>query len=163
MKMMTNHGQSKQYYHDIVGCNSRLDSIQAAILDIKLKQLDNYVGARRKAADHYDKAFAGQSNIQTPCYASYSSHVFHQYTIVLENSSRDGLKEFLAQHGIPAMIYYPVPGHKQKMFERFNVASQEMPVTDWLTTRVISLPIHTEMDEEQLDFISAKVLEYINK
>jgi dTDP-4-amino-4,6-dideoxygalactose transaminase len=163
MKKMTNHGQSKQYYHDVVGCNSRLDSIQAAILDVKLRQLDNYVLARRNAADYYDKTFAGQPDIQIPYRAPYSGHVFHQYTIVLNNSNRDGLKEFLAQHKIPAMIYYPVPGHKQKMFERFNVASKKMPVTEWLTTRVISLPIHTEMDEEQLDFISTKVLEYINK
>ncbi|MEP6700870.1 MAG: DegT/DnrJ/EryC1/StrS family aminotransferase, partial [Bacteroidota bacterium] len=170
MKMIANHGQTKQYYHDVVGCNSRLDSIQAAILDIKLKHLDDYIAARRKAADFYDKAFAnhlptGQAGpkIKTPYRASYSHHVFHQYTLILEGVDRNGLKEFLSQHKIPAMIYYPVPGHKQKMFEQFDVASQPMPVTDWLTERVISLPIHTELDDEQLDFITTKVLEYINK
>jgi dTDP-4-amino-4,6-dideoxygalactose transaminase len=162
MKMVANHGQSRQYYHDVVGCNSRLDAIQAAILDIKLKHLDEYVNDRRKAADFYDKAFANHPKIKTPYRASYSYHAFHQYTILLEGVDRNGLKEFLATHKIPAMIYYPVPGHKQKMFEQFNVASQVMPVTDWLTERVISLPMHTELDEEQLGFITTKVLEFVN-
>lgn len=163
LKMMANHGQSKQYYHDVVGCNSRLDSIQAAILDIKLRHLDEYCDARRKVADYYDKAFAGNPKIKTPFRAAYSRHVFHQYTLILEGVDRNGLKQFLADNNIPAMIYYPVPGHKQKMFEQFNTASQAMPVTDWLTERVISLPIHTEMDEEQLNFITTKVLEFVNK
>jgi UDP-2-acetamido-2-deoxy-ribo-hexuluronate aminotransferase len=168
MKMIANHGQSRQYYHDVVGCNSRLDSIQAAILDIKLKHLDQYILARRKAADYYDKAFTGHSKITTPYRAPYSYHVFHQYTLLLDDGKdpvalRNGLKEFLASNKIPAMIYYPVPGHRQKMFEQFNVASQSMPVTDWLTERVISLPMHTELDEEQLRFITDKVLEYLNK
>jgi UDP-2-acetamido-2-deoxy-ribo-hexuluronate aminotransferase len=167
MKMIANHGQSRQYYHDVIGCNSRLDSIQAAILDIKLQHLDEYINARRAVADFYDKAFANHKKITTPARASYSRHVFHQYTMLLEDGTnsavlRNGLKEFLATHKIPAMIYYPVPGHRQKMFEQFNVASQKMPTTDWLTERVISLPVHTEMDEEQLQFITTKVLEYIN-
>jgi UDP-2-acetamido-2-deoxy-ribo-hexuluronate aminotransferase len=147
----------------VVGCNSRLDTIQAAILDIKLKHLDEYIAARRAAADFYDQAFAGHPKITTPFRANYSKHVFHQYTLQLEGVNRDGLKEFLAGEKIPAMIYYPVPGHQQKMFEQFNTASQEMPVTDWLTQRVISLPIHTELDEEQLTFITSKVLSYINQ
>ncbi len=163
MRMIANHGQSKQYYHDVVGCNSRLDSIQAAILNIKLQHLDEYVAARRSAADFYDKAFANHPKIKTPYRASYSNHAFHQYTVILEGVDRNGLKEFLAEHKIPAMIYYPVAGHQQKMFEHFNVYAQVMPVTDWLTERVISLPIHTELDEEQLTFITTKVLEYINK
>ncbi|HWR32956.1 MAG TPA: DegT/DnrJ/EryC1/StrS family aminotransferase [Chitinophagaceae bacterium] len=163
LKMIANHGQSRQYYHDVVGCNSRLDSVQAAILNIKLKYLDKYATARRAVADNYDKAFAANPKISTPYRAVYSNHVFHQYTLVLEGVDRDGLKNFLAAHNIPSMIYYPVPGHKQKMFEQFNVASQSMPVTDWLTERVISLPVHTEMDEEQLSFITSKVLEYLNK
>lgn len=163
MKMVANHGQSRQYYHDVVGCNSRLDTIQAAVLDIKLKHLDEYIAARRTAADFYDKAFAGHAKITTPYRAAYSHHVFHQYTLQLEGVDRDGLKEYLAAQKIPAMIYYPVPGHQQKMFEQFNVASQEMPVTDWLTKRVISLPIHTELDEEQLTYITSNVLAYINQ
>ncbi len=163
MKMMANHGQSKQYHHDVVGCNSRLDTIQAAILNIKLKHLDDYVAARRKAADYYDKAFANHPKIKTPYRAAYSNHAFHQYTVILEGVDRNGLKDFLAEYNIPAMIYYPIAGHKQKMFAQFNVSAQVMPVTDWLTERVISLPIHTEMDEEQLRFITIKILEYINK
>lgn len=163
LKMIANHGQSKRYYHDVVGCNSRLDTIQAAILDIKLRHLDEYTIARRAAADFYDKAFAGNPKIKTPYRAPFSHHVFHQYTMILEGVDRDGLNQFLAEHKIPSMIYYPVPGHKQKMFEQFGTASQVMPVTDWLTGRVISLPMHTELDEEQLKFITNKVLEYVNK
>lgn len=163
LKMIANHGQSRQYYHDTVGCNSRLDTVQAAILDIKLRHLDAYIAARIAAADYYDKAFAGQPKIRTPYRAPWCRHVFHQYTLQLENVNRDGLKEFLAGKGIPSMIYYPVPGHKQKMFAQFNVSAQLMPVTDWLTERVISLPIHTELDEEQLHFISSSVLEYVNQ
>jgi dTDP-4-amino-4,6-dideoxygalactose transaminase len=163
LKMMANHGQSKRYYHDVVGCNSRLDTVQAAILNIKLKHLDEYAAARRKAADFYDKAFANHPKIKTPFRANYTNHVFHQYTLILEGADRNELNEFLAQRNIPSMIYYPVPGHKQKMFEQFNVASQTMPVTDWLTERVISLPIHTELDDEQLSFITSNVLEFVNK
>lgn len=163
LKMMANHGQSRQYYHDVVGCNSRLDSVQAAILDIKLRHLDDYAAARRKVADYYNKAFAGHSKITTPFRAPYSDHVFHQYTLQLEGVNRDELKKHLADNNIPSMIYYPVPGHKQKMFDQFDTASQVMPVTDWLTERVISLPIHTEMEEEQLKFITSKVLEFVNK
>jgi len=163
LKMIANHGQSKRYYHDVVGCNSRLDTIQAAILAIKLRHLDEYIIARRAAADFYDKAFAGNPSIKTPFRAPFAHHVFHQYTLILEGIDRDGLNQFLAEHKIPSMIYYPVPGHKQKMFEQFGTASHVMPVTDWLTERVISLPMHTELDEEQLNFIATKVLEYVNK
>lgn len=163
LKMIANHGQSKRYYHDLVGCNSRLDTLQAAILNIKLKHLDEYAAARRKAADFYDNTFGKHPKIKTPFRTKYSNHVFHQYTIQLDGADRNGLNEFLTQRKIPSMIYYPVPGHKQKMFEQFHVASQTMPVTDWLTERVISLPIHTELDEEQLSFITRNVLEFINK
>lgn len=168
LRMIANHGQSRQYYHDVVGCNSRLDTIQAAILDIKLKHLDEYTAARRAAADFYDQAFKDETRITTPFRADYSGHVFHQYTILLDDGIdpvqlRNDLKEFLAGHKVPAMIYYPVPGHRQKMFEQFNVASQSLAVTDWLTERVISLPIHTELDEEQLGFITGKILEYLNQ
>jgi UDP-2-acetamido-2-deoxy-ribo-hexuluronate aminotransferase len=166
MRMIANHGQSRRYYHDVVGCNSRLDTMQAAILDIKLKHLDEYIAARRAAADFYDKAFAGHSIVKTPFRSPYSNHVFHQYTLLLENGDksselRGALNEFLATHKIPSMIYYPVPGHRQKMFEHFNVASQSMPVTDWLTERVISLPMHTELDKEQSEFIVTKVLAFL--
>ena len=161
LKMIAAHGQSKKYYHDLVGCNSRLDAMQAAILDIKLKHLDEYIAARRKAADFYDNAFAGNEKITTPYRASYSNHVFHQYTLVLNNADRDGLNKYLEEKGVPSMIYYPVPSHKQKMFAAFGGADYHLPNTDWLTERVISLPIHTELDEEQQDFIVSNVLNYI--
>lgn len=163
MKMIANHGQSKRYYHDVVGCNSRLDSIQAAVLNEKLKHLDSYNKSRNTAADFYENAFAGNEKISTPVRATYSNHVFHQYTLILNGVDRNGLNEFLAEHKIPSMIYYPVPAHKQEIFAAFGSGSLDMPVTDWLTERVISLPIHTELDDEQLTYISSKVLEYINK
>lgn len=163
LKMVANHGQEKKYYHKVVGCNSRLDTIQAAVLDIKLRHLDEYIDARRKAADFYDQAFAGHPKITTPYRADYGTHVFHQYTLVLEGVNRDGLVEFLATKGIPSMIYYPVPGHKQEMFSSFDLQVSDMPVTDWLTERVVSLPMHTELEEEQLRFITSAVLEYINQ
>lgn len=161
MKKIANHGQSVRYYHDIVGCNSRLDSIQAAVLNVKLPRLDTYIDARRKAADFYDQAFAGNPRITTPFRAANNKHVFHQYTLQLEGVDRDGLNKFLAGHEVPSMIYYPVPAHRQQMFATSGGASFVLPVTDWLTERVISLPMHTELDQDQLDFISSKVLEFI--
>jgi UDP-2-acetamido-2-deoxy-ribo-hexuluronate aminotransferase len=162
LKMIANHGQSKRYYHDLVGCNSRLDTLQAAVLNVKLKKLDEYIAARRKAADFYDKAFAGHPKIATPFRASNNKHVFHQYTLILENTNRDGLNAYLAEKGIPSMIYYPVPAHRQKMFEAFGGANYQLPITDWLTERVISLPMHTELDADQLTYITDQVLNYIN-
>ena len=161
MKMFANHGQSRRYYHDIVGCNSRLDSIQAAILDIKLKKLDDYIVARQEAAAFYNKAFEAHPNIKTPFVAAYTDHVYHQYTLILENTDRDGLNAHLAGKKIPSMIYYPVPGHRQKVFSSFGLDNYNLPVTDWLTERVISLPMHTELDQEQLEFITSAILEYI--
>jgi UDP-2-acetamido-2-deoxy-ribo-hexuluronate aminotransferase len=162
MKMVANHGQRTRYYYEIVGCNSRLDTLQAAVLNIKLKHLDEYIKARQSVADFYDKAFANNSKITTPCRAPYCSHVFHQYTLLLKGVDRDGLNAFLAEQKIPSMIYYPLPGHHQQMFAHYDTSKVSLPVTDWLTERVISLPIHTEMDQEQLNFITSKVLEYIN-
>lgn len=163
LKMIANHGMSVRYYHDLVGCNSRLDTIQAAVLNIKLKKLDEYAAARQKAAAYYTNAFAGNPKITAPFIAAYSTHVFHQYTILLEGVDRNGLNKFLADHGIPSMIYYPVPAHKQKMFAAFGGGDYHLPTTDWLTERVISLPMHTELEEEQLAFITSKILEYVNK
>jgi UDP-2-acetamido-2-deoxy-ribo-hexuluronate aminotransferase len=163
LRMIANHGQSKRYYHDIVGCNSRLDNIQAAILRIKLRQLDNYIDARREVADYYDTFFGIIEGVKIPFRADDSRHVFHQYTLTLEVHNRDGLNEFLASKDIPSMIYYPVPAHRQKMFEEFDSSSTDLPITDWLTHRVISLPIHTEMDIEQLEIITNTVAEYLTK
>ena len=163
LKMTANHGQRQRYYHEIVGCNSRLDALQAAVLNIKLPLLDKYIDARRKAADFYDHAFAGNPKVTIPFRADYCRHVFHQYTLILEDSDRDGLHAFLAGEGIPSMIYYPVPAHRQKMFDAFGGSNYNLPITDWLTERVISLPIHTELEEDQQAFIVKKVLEFINK
>lgn len=163
LRMIANHGQSKRYYHDTVGCNSRLDSIQAAVLNVKLNLLDKYINARRQAADYYDRAFANHQKITTPYRAPYTKHVFHQYTLILEGIDRNRLNQYLAQHNIPSMIYYPVPAHRQKMFEAFGGSNYKLETTDWLTERVISLPMHTELDEQQLEFITSKVLEFAAK
>ena len=161
LKMIASHGQSKRYYHDVVGCNSRLDALQAAILDIKLKHLDEYIDARRKAADFYDAAFDGIEKITVPYRSPNNRHVFHQYTLTLNGVDRDALHQFLADNGVPSMIYYPVPAHKQKMFDAFGGGDFQLDVTDWLTKRVISLPIHTELDEEQQNFVIDKLLQFI--
>ncbi len=163
IRMIANHGQSKRYYHDIVGCNSRLDSMQAAILDIKLKHLDAYNHSRQQAAAFYTAAFANHPKVKTPVIAEGNHHVFHQYTLILEDVDRDGLVEYLSQQGIPAMIYYPVPAHKQKMFSFLHLPEVDLPITDWLTQRVVSLPIHSELDQEQLGHITKHVLQFINK
>jgi len=161
LKMISNHGQSKQYHHDVVGCNSRLDNLQAAILRIKLRNLDRFNTSRREVADHYDAFFSQFPEIKTPKRAENSTHVFHQYTLQVEGIDRNEMRAFLAEKEIPAMIYYPIPAHKQKMFEAFGSADTILPITDWLTERVISLPIHTEMTKEQLDTICNGVAEFV--
>ncbi len=161
-KMIANHGMKKRYYHEIVGCNSRLDTMQAAILNVKLPILDQYINRRIEAADYYDRAFAGHPKIRTPYRAPYTKHVFHQYTLILEGADRNKLNECLASKNIPSMIYYPVPAHRQNMFAAYQSGLQKLEVTDWLTERVISLPMHTELDEEQLRYISDTVLEFLN-
>lgn len=164
LKMIANHGQKQKYVHDIMGCNSRLDTLQAAILKIKLQHLDEYCDARRAVADYYDKAFANHPNIQTPYRAAYSKHVFHQYTLILNNVDRNEVQKELEKLSIPSMIYYPIPAHKQKVFAAFlSNETLDMPITDWLTERVISLPIHTEMSDEQLQYITSNFINIINK
>ncbi len=153
MNMIANHGQSARYYHDVVGCNSRLDSIQAAILNIKLKHLDKYNAARQQVAKYYDAAFAQLEAIIPPGAANYSTHVYHQYTIQLKGVDRAAFMAHLIGKEIPCMIYYPVPGHLQKMFGEQKNADWNLPVTDQLTSCVCSLPVHTEMDEVQLLYI----------
>lgn len=154
LRMIANHGQKVRYYHDVVGCNSRLDSIQAAVLRIKLRHLDEYCNARRAAADFYDRAFANNKHIITPFRAPYSKHVFHQYTLQLKGVERDMVQQKLTEAGVPSMIYYPVPSHKQKMLSNYVDADFELKTTDFLNTCVLSLPIHTEMNEELLKYIS---------
>lgn len=162
IRMVANHGQSARYYHDVVGVNSRLDTLQAVVLRIKLQQLDNYIAARRAVAAAYDAAFAGNPYIITPYQAPNQVHVFHQYTLQIEGKDRNELQAYLAEKKVPAMIYYPVPGHRQKMFEGMTETHQHLPVTDTLTTKVISLPIHTEMDPDQLAFIIDSVQSFLN-
>ena len=161
IKMIANHGQKARYYHEVVGCNSRLDTIQAAILRIKLRHLDEYCSARRSVADYYDQAFTGHPNIITPFRSPYSHHVYHQYTLQLNGVDRNTVVEQLAQKGIPSMVYYPVPAHKQNMFKAFGGNSFELPVTDSLQEKVISLPIHTELSESELKFIVDGLLEVV--
>jgi dTDP-4-amino-4,6-dideoxygalactose transaminase len=162
MTMIANHGQSARYYHDVVGCNSRLDSIQAAILNIKLPHLDAYNQARQKVANYYSTAFASSLQIITPAIASYTTHVFHQYTLQLKNVDRDKFIAHLAAKEIPCMIYYPVPGHLQKMFGVQKNQDLHLAVTDQLTPCVCSLPIHTEMDEIQLAYIVQGIQSFFN-
>jgi len=153
MTMIANHGQSARYYHDVVGCNSRLDSIQAAILNIKLKKLNEYNSARQSVAKYYSDAFTSVKEITTPSNLKYSTHVYHQYTIQLKGVDRDKFIAHLAAKEIPCMIYYPVPGHLQKMFGEQKNINWNLPITDSLTPCVCSLPVHTEMDEVQLAYI----------
>ncbi|NML56597.1 DegT/DnrJ/EryC1/StrS family aminotransferase [Chryseobacterium cheonjiense] len=160
LRGIVNHGMYERYYHDEVGVNSRLDSIQAAILRKKLPHLDNYNEARNKAADYYDEAFAGHEHILTPKRAENSTHVFHQYTLRILNGKRNDLQKFLTEKEIPAMIYYPVALRKQKAyFQESNDA--DFVNTDKLLDEVISLPMHTELDEEQLKYIADAVLEFM--
>ena len=162
IRMIANHGQSVQYYHDSIGVNSRLDSIQAAILRIKLRDLDNYAKARNAAAAYYDKAFSNHPKIKTPKRAKNSTHVFHQYTLQLNGVDRAALRDFLASKDIPAMIYYPVPLHLQKAYVDPRYKAGDFPVTEQLCASVISLPMHTELDVETLKYITENVLEFVN-
>lgn len=157
-RMIANHGQSKQYYHSLIGVNSRLDAIQAAILDVKLKRLNEYNTARRRAADFYDAAFSEISDLTTPYRAPYSTHVFHQYTLQMQGGAarRDALKQFLAERGIPAMIYYPVPLYDQEAFRHWWPGGK-LPVTEQLCDSVFSLPMHSELDKATLEQISEAV------
>ena len=161
LKMIANHGQVIKYHHEVVGCNSRLDTIQAAILKIKLKDLDNYCAERQKVASFYDNAFASVPQITIPVREAKSTHVFHQYTVKLNGVDRAALVAYLSDHGIPSMIYYPLPAHKQGMFKSFGKENQDLPVTNLLTTQVLSFPIHTEMEQEQLEYITKHIIHFI--
>lgn len=162
MKMIAHHGQSVQYIHDVLGVNSRLDTIQAAILKVKLKHLDEYAAARNKVADYYDKAFAGQAKIKIPVRSKKSDHVFHQYTLQLNGVDRAKMREFLSERNIPSMIYYPIPLHMQNAYKNNRYKEGDFPITEKLCSSVLSLPIHTEMDEETLKYITDNVLEFLN-
>ena len=162
IRMIVNHGQSKRYYHDSIGVNSRLDSLQAAVLKVKLKRLDAYNAARRAVADRYDAAFLPTGKITPPFRSPFSTHVFHQYTVKLADTvDRDEMNKFLAEKNIPSMIYYPVPNHLQKAYSYYGYSEGDFPLTEDLCSRVISFPIHSEMDEAQQQVIIDGVLEYL--
>lgn len=161
--MIANHGQEIKYHHDIVGCNSRLDTLQAAILDVKLKYLDAYTAARNQVADRYDKELAPIKGIILPQRAVDSTHVFHQYTVRVENHRRDELKDYLTQQGIPSMIYYPIPLHLQKAYTKEGQGKGTFPVAEQLSEEVLSLPMHTEMKPEEQDFIIKNIHAFFNR
>ena len=160
IRSIANHGMVVRYHHDIVGVNSRLDSIQAAVLQVKLKHLDEYNAARKTAADYYDRAFAATDKLIIPGRSAHSTHVFHQYTLKLKDINRAELQKYLADKGIPAMVYYPVPLHLQKAYQDDRYKAGDFPVAEKLCDCVLSLPMHTELTEEQLAYITQTVLEY---
>jgi dTDP-4-amino-4,6-dideoxygalactose transaminase len=162
LRIIANHGMKTRYYHDILGVNSRLDTIQAAVLSVKLKYLDSYNLARQNAAQFYNKALNGIEKLKIPVCADYSTHIYHQYTLCILNGKRDILKEHLVKSGIPAMIYYPVPLHLQKAFMNLGHKKGDFPVSELLTSQVLSLPMHTELDEEQLNYITSKLATFFN-
>ena len=162
LKMIANHGQSVQYSFDDIGCNSRLDNLQAAILDVKLKYLDQYCAARQKVAAFYDNAFSDLKNARIPAREPKSTHVFHQYTLTLApHVDRDAVRKALAEHGVPTMIYYPKPMHQQKAYASPRYSDQDFPVSIRLGASVLSLPIHTEMPEDQLYYIADAIKKII--
>lgn len=163
IKMIANHGMKVRYHHDILGVNSRLDTIQAAILSVKLKYLDQYEKARQKATATYNKALQNIEDLVLPKQETYSTHVYHQYTLKVKNGKRDELKAFLEQNNIPAMIYYPVPLHKQKAFLPIARQGGTLNVSETLAEQVLSLPMHTELDDEQQQYIISKVQEFFSK
>lgn len=162
-RMIVNHGQTVQYYHDEIGVNSRLDSIQAAILRCKLPHLDTYNQKRFETAMYYNQEFAGLDNVLTPCLSVQSTHVFHQYTLRLKGVDRQAMREYLASKDIPAMIYYPVPLHMQKAYSDPRYSEGQFPVTEELCAEVISLPMSPNLDEEQLAYITQNVKEFLTK
>ncbi len=161
IKAITNHGSKVKYYHDEIGVNSRLDTIQAAVLQEKLKYLDKYIEARQKAAQYYDNAFRNNENIEIPVRNNSSTHVFHQYTIKIKNIDRNILKEKLNEKGIPAMIYYPMSLHVQEAYRYLGYKKGDFPVSEKLSEEVLSLPMHTELNKEQLEYISKNVISII--
>lgn len=160
IKIIANHGQRVKYYHDLIGVNSRLDTLQAAILDVKIKHIKSYEGSRQAVANYYDQKLEKISFLSLPFRDSQSTHVFHQYTLQLKGIDRDHFRQYLDSFGIPSMVYYPVPLHFQKAYQISGIGKGAFPVSENLSESVISLPIHTEMDEEQLSYICEKIKDY---
>lgn len=162
IRMIANHGQEKKYHHKVLGCNSRLDTIQAAVLKVKLIHLDEYSAARNKMADYYDEHLAGISEISVPKRAENSTHVFHQYTLKIKNGKRDGLQKYLEEKNIPSMVYYPLPLYRQEAFQQYVENGFSLAVTEQLCQEVISLPVHTEFDQMVLDIIIDEIKNFFN-
>lgn len=160
IRMIANHGQQEKYIHDVVGCNSRLDTLQAAVLRVKLPHLPRYIASRQAVAAAYDAAFAPIAGLRIPARSKDSTHVFHQYTLVLESADRAAFQAHLQAAGVPSMIYYPIPAHRQKMFAAFELQDLHLPQTEWLCQHVISLPIHTEMKAQDLQHIIETVCKF---
>lgn len=163
LRMIANHGQEERYYHKVLGCNSRLDTLQAEILKIKLRHLDIYNQERRRMAKFYSDSFAEINDLEIPFIPENTTHVFHQYTLKVKNGKRNEFQKFLSEREIPSMIYYPVPLYKQEAFQRYVSDGFSLPVTEQLSDEVISLPIHTEYDQEILDYIVENVKEFFKK
>ncbi len=163
LRSIVNHGMGKRYYYDRVGVNSRLDSMQAAILRIKLRQLDNYIENRQRAAKYYSDFFSQIEGVEVPAISDYSTHVFHQYTLKIKGINQFEAQEFMKEKGIPMMIYYPMPLHTQKAYDADKYNHSDFPVTNELCECVVSLPMHTELDEEQLAYITSSLKEYLTK
>jgi len=163
IRSIINHGMKVRYYHDHIGVNSRLDTIQAAILRVKLKHLDSFNQARREAAKFYDDAFKGVNRITIPAKMEWSTHIYHQYTLRVSGGLRDKLKEHLQSLGIPSMVYYPVPVNRQKAYSHYRFPQKGFPVTDLLSEEVLSLPMHTELDKTQLNHIASSIINFFKK
>lgn len=160
IRMIANHGQLQKYHHKIIGCNSRLDTLQAAVLDVKLPHLEEFTAARQQVAKRYDEAFDQDSRWQIPSKAPYSTHVYHQYTLQVADGKRDDLQQYLKEKGIPSMVYYPLPLHKQTAFYGFSRIGSVLSVSEKLVQSVLSLPIHTEMTDEEVDYIIETLRNY---
>lgn len=162
IRMIANHGQEKKYHHKVLGCNSRLDTIQAAVLKVKLTHLDEYSAARNKMADYYDEHLADISELSVPQRAENSTHVFHQYTLKVKNGKRDGLQKYLAEKNIPSMVYYPLPLYRQEAFQQYVAEGFSLPVTEQLCSEVISLPVHTEFNMKESNYIISEIKKFFN-
>jgi len=161
MGMIAKHGQSRKYYHEMIGCNSRLDTLQAAILNVKLAHLDNYIQARRKVAQAYDEALETRTDLyEIPSLSSNSTHVYHQYTLKVKQNKRDDLQKYLKEKGVPTMIYYPHPLHKQPAFRGIIRIGSDLSETGKLCQSALALPMHTELDEEQMNYITNLLVNY---
>ena len=163
IRSIANHGMKVKYHHDDIGVNSRLDTLQAAILNVKLKYLDQFNAARRSAADYYDEAFSGCREVIIPERSSFSTHIFHQYTVRIKSGRRDELRKYLADKKIPSMVYYPGPLHTQNAYRYLGYGENDFPVTSELCGEVLSLPMHPDLEQDQLDYIAISVLEFFNK